>query len=109
MTWTSVCDLNDLTEGMGRPFDIDGFELAVFLQDGQICVMDNRCPHAGGAMSAGYIDEGCAVCPLHGWAFDIKTGALRDSGSEQPMIHVYESRVLDLGSRKLVQAQLPMP
>lgn len=109
MPWTSLCDLEDLTEEMGKPVSIDGFDLAVFLHHGQLVVMDERCPHAGGAMSAGWIDDGCAVCPLHGWAFDIRTGALRDSGSDEPVTHVYPARILDLGNRKLVQADLPMP
>ncbi len=109
MRWTSLCELVDLTEGMGKPVSVDGYELAVFLQNGHIFVMDERCPHAGGAMSAGWIDDGCAVCPLHGWAFDVITGALRDSGSDEPVIKVYTSRILDLGDRKLVQADLPMP
>lgn len=109
MPWTSLCDLSDLTDGMGKPVSIDGHDLAVFLQDGLVFVMDERCPHAGGAMSAGWIDDGCAVCPLHGWAFNVQTGALRDSGSEEPVIHVYPSRILELEDRKLVQADLPMP
>jgi nitrite reductase/ring-hydroxylating ferredoxin subunit len=109
MAWSSLCDFSDLTEGMGKPVSVDGYDLAVFLQNGQVFVMDERCPHAGGAMSAGWIDDGCAVCPLHGWAFDVKTGALRDGFSDEPMLKVYPSRIVEAGERKLVQADLPMP
>ncbi len=109
MAWTSLCNFDDLTDGMGKPVDIDGYDLAVFLHNEHVFVMDNRCPHAGGSMSAGWIDDGCAVCPLHGWAFDVTNGALRDSGSDEAVLKIYTSRILDLGDRKLVQADLLMP
>ena len=34
-----------------------------------------KCPHASGRMSAGYINPlGQVVCPLHRYAFDMKNG-----------------------------------
>lgn len=107
MPWTTLCTLDDLTEGMARCVDIDGFELAVFLQDGQVHVADNKCPHAGGSMSAGHIESGCAVCPWHGWAFDLKTGALRGGLIESEALGVYPARILEENDRKLVQADMP--
>lgn len=36
---------------------------------------DAVCPHAGGPLSAGFIDEhNRIVCPLHRYAFDLRTG-----------------------------------
>jgi nitrite reductase (NADH) small subunit len=107
MKWTTLCAVDDLTEGLGKYVEIDGFCMAVFLQDGEVHVIDNACPHAGGSMSGGYIDGGCAVCPWHGWAFDLKSGALRDSFGDSEMLRVYPTRVFDDAGRKLVQVQLP--
>lgn len=109
MAWTSLCELNDLVDGTGKYVELDGYYLAVFLHLGKVHVMDNRCPHAGGSMSAGWIDENnCAVCPWHAWGFDLTTGALK--GAESVKLAIYASRVLERpGKPALVQADLPMP
>jgi nitrite reductase/ring-hydroxylating ferredoxin subunit len=99
--------MSELKPGEGKYVEIDGFQLAVFINDGHVSVLDNTCPHAGGNLAGGYVDEGCAVCPWHYWAFRLDNGELRD----MPGVKVtkYESRLLDHGGKQLVQADLPMP
>ena len=63
MSWTSLCELSELEEAKGKYVEIGGFQLAVFLSGGQDYVMDNYCPHAGGNLAGGIVEEGCAVCP----------------------------------------------
>lgn len=41
---------------------------------GELTVMDNGCPHRGGPLGQGLIEDGRIVCPWHAWAFDAKTG-----------------------------------
>lgn len=108
MTWTSLCELAELEEGKGKYVEIGGFQLAVFLHDGHVHVMDNTCPHAGGNLAGGYVDEGCAVCPLHFWAFRLDNGQLR--GSPGVTVSVYKTRLHARGDGQspLVQAQLPI-
>jgi len=105
MAWTSLCNLDELEEGRGKYVEIDGFQLAVFLDGGAISVIDNTCPHAGGNLAAGYVDEGCAVCPWHNWAFRLDTGEMRDSPGV--IVTKYAVRVLEYKGQQLVQAELP--
>lgn len=42
---------------------------------GTISAMDNVCPHRGGPLGQGIIENGKLICPWHAWAFDTKTGA----------------------------------
>jgi nitrite reductase (NADH) small subunit len=42
--------------------------------DGSISAMDNVCPHRGGPLGQGIVEEGKLICPWHAWAFDTKTG-----------------------------------
>jgi nitrite reductase (NADH) small subunit len=108
MPWVSLCDIDEVPTDGGKYVEIDGFQLAVFVQAGKPFVMDNTCPHAGGAMSAGWVDaEGCAVCPWHGWAFRLDNGELRNSPAMT--IPTYPARLYERpGKPLLIQAELPM-
>ncbi len=37
--------------------------------------LDNRCPHQGGPLGDGQIEEGCLICPWHGYEYDPLTGS----------------------------------
>jgi nitrite reductase/ring-hydroxylating ferredoxin subunit len=107
MAWTSLCDLDELKPGEGKYVEIDGFQLAVFIENGQVFVMDNTCPHAGGNLAGGYVEEGCAVCPWHYWAFRLDNGQLKDMPGVA--VTTYKIRLYAHEGRKLVQADLPEP
>ena len=43
---------------------------------GQVGALDNACPHQGGPLSEGSIENGQLRCPWHGWDFDPITGPI---------------------------------
>jgi nitrite reductase (NADH) small subunit/3-phenylpropionate/trans-cinnamate dioxygenase ferredoxin subunit len=107
MGWTSMCDLDELDEGQGKYVEIGGFQLAVFLDRGQVFVIDNTCPHAGRSLSGGRVEDGCVICPWHAWTFHLENGQLRDAPGVA--ITSYKVRIYESESRpKLVQADLPI-
>ena len=108
MAWTSLCELGELEEGKGKYVEIGGFQLAVFLSGGAVYVMDNYCPHAGGNLAGGWVEDGCAVCPWHRWPFRLADGQLRDSPGVT--VTTYKTRLRDAGPDRpaLVQADLPI-
>ncbi len=107
MAWVSLCDVSELHEGTGKYVEIDGFRLAVFLHLGKIYAIDNMCPHAGGSLSGGIVEDGCVVCPWHYWRFELATGALK--GAPLVTIQTYPTRVLNRDTGKsLAQANLPL-
>ena len=103
--WTSLCEIDELTDGQGKYVEIGGFQLAVFLNAGSVHVMDNYCPHAGGNLAGGFVEDGCAVCPWHYWAFRLQNGELRDSPGVT--VRTYPVRIHEHDGKKLVQAELP--
>lgn len=108
MGWASLCQLDELVPGEGHLAEVDGFKLAVFLDGGQVYVLDNECPHAKGSLGHGHVDRGCAVCPLHAWAFRLTDGSMRDNPGVR--IRTYPTRLKTLpDGRVLVQAELPLP
>ena len=106
MGWTSLCELSELKPGEGKYVEIGGFQLAVFINDGQVYVLDNTCPHAGGNLAGGYVENGCAVCPWHYWAFKLDSGELPDMPAVK--VTTYKTRLLEReGHDPMVQADLP--
>jgi len=70
-----MIDPKEIAEGSAKLVRVDKDEVAVFKHQGQLCAIQNTCPHEGGQLCKGWIEEGEVVCPLHGYKFDLKTGA----------------------------------
>ena len=68
--------LDEIPVGEGRTFAVDGRQVAVFrLRDDSVRALDAVCPHKGGPLADGLTDDCVVVCPLHGYAYDLSTGA----------------------------------
>lgn len=76
MEWIKVAQVGDLAEGEGKTVDCRGMEIALFNDQGVFRAIENRCPHAGGPLGEGTLQEGCVVCPWHQWNFNLETGCL---------------------------------
>ncbi len=55
--------------------EVQGRRLTLANVAGDFRVVDDRCPHRGAPLGAGYLDGARLYCPLHGWEFDVTTGA----------------------------------
>lgn len=55
--------------------EIGGKRITLACWEEQYYAFTQKCPHASGRMSAGYINpEGQVVCPSHRYCFDMKNG-----------------------------------
>jgi len=70
-----------------RRLDVEGLEIghvkmavagdrafAVSRTDDGYGVLDNRCPHQGGPLGEGHIEDDCLICPWHGYEYHPITG-----------------------------------
>ena len=73
----------------------DGRELAVFrLTDPEaLHVIDNECPHAGGDLAAGRVEQGLVYCPWHEWGFSLISGI--STHSSEARVKTYPCCVRD--------------
>ena len=72
---TRLGPVDDIPLGEGRTYTVDGEMVAVFrLRDGSLRAVQALCPHRGGPLADGQIDNKVLVCPMHLNAFDIRTG-----------------------------------
>lgn len=75
LKWHKVlADKNELAEGrvMTVTAGHQGICLAHF--EGKFCALDNKCPHQGGPLGEGSIENGLLRCPWHGWDYHPCTG-----------------------------------
>ncbi|WP_432501450.1 Rieske (2Fe-2S) protein [Kineococcus arenarius] len=86
-----LCPLEDIPPGEGRAFAVGGEQIAVFRRrSGKVTAVQAACPHAGGPLADGQIDERVVVCPLHLNTFDLDTG---ESTTGQPPLAVHPCSV----------------
>jgi ferredoxin-nitrite reductase len=66
--------VEEIPEGAAKLVRVKKEEIAVFKHQGKLCAIQNNCPHEGGQLSMGWIEDEHVVCPLHGYKFHLQTG-----------------------------------
>lgn len=87
-----LCSVAELPpEGGVREFSVGKQSFCVARINGQVAVLDNECPHHGGPLGEGDVEDGKVVCPWHAYAFDAHTGLC----DHQPKlsVRVYEAKI----------------
>ncbi len=69
-----VIDEKELEEGKMKLVRVDGVPVLFIKKNGELYVIDNRCPHMGVGLSGGTLDNNFVVCSSHGWRFSLETG-----------------------------------
>ena len=52
--------------------------------EGRAQVMSDLCIHRGGALSDGWVEDGCLVCPYHGWKYRPEGDCVRIVDFDEP-------------------------
>lgn len=74
LTWYKVLDINDLPEGRVKTVSAGNKSFAITHFEGKFSALDNRCPHQGGPLGEGQIENGWLRCPWHGYDYHPGTG-----------------------------------
>ena len=76
----------------GRVFTriVDGRSVALTRCGGRLGALENHCPHQGGPLGEGSIENGWLRCPWHGYDYDPTTGTPPEGFSDAP--HAFEVR-----------------
>jgi len=75
MPMHELCEVSEVPTGTCKAFKIDGRGVALYNVDGVFYATQDFCRHKGGSLGKGELDGGVVICPLHGWRFDVVTGA----------------------------------
>lgn len=90
---------DEIAEGAAKLVRLKGDEMAVFKNNGKLYGIQNICPHEGGQLCNGWIEGSEVVCPLHGYKFDLTTGAC----STDPSLKVKVFRLITQGEQVVVE------
>lgn len=94
--WVQVARVSDIPPGHAARVELDEVPVALFNVDGRFFAVDDTCSHQEASLSEGDLDvERCAIeCPLHGSAFDLRTGGVLSLPAVEP-IRVHQVEVRD--------------
>ena len=71
----AVAPVSEIPPGARKLVTVKGRAIAIFNIKGEYFGLFNRCPHQGGSLCDGMVEGDIVICPLHGWEFDLRSGA----------------------------------
>ncbi len=76
--FVKVLSAADLADGVPKVIWFRQREVVLVRLGPEVFAMDNGCPHRAAPLSAGKVDRGELVCPLHGWRIRLADGECRE-------------------------------
>ena len=78
-----VCNIEEVKEHHGKKVIADGIEIALFNIEGKIFAISNVCSHQRfSLLHEGEFKDCVVTCPMHGWAYDVRTGISTNASPE---------------------------
>ncbi len=95
LVWYKVLEPNELPEGRVKPVTCAHKTVCMTRMGASYGALDNRCPHQGGPLGEGSIENGLLRCPWHGWDYDPLSGKAPgfDDGVETYPVEVRDDGV----------------
>ncbi len=90
--WYKIAEPGELDEGEVRTVQAGSKALALVKHQGKHCALDNACPHQGGPLGEGSVENGWLRCPWHGWDFHPCTGRAPGGVGDGVATHGVEER-----------------
>jgi pyruvate oxidase len=105
LVWYKALELDELPEGRVRPVACAHQTVCMTHFEGSYHALDNACPHQGGPLGEGSIENGWLRCPWHGWDFHPATG--RSPGGFEDTIATFPVEVRDDGVYVGIETEVP--
>jgi len=74
--FVKVGNAKDIKEGEMKTFDVDGEQVVVVKVKGKLHSFNGECPHKGGPLGEGSLNDNVITCPWHQVQFDVTTGKI---------------------------------
>jgi len=96
LEWHKVAETDALEEGHVMNAVAGVHPICLAFYEGEYRALDNHCPHQGGPLGEGMIENGYVVCPWHGWEYSPIDGN-PPPGFEDESVATYSVEMRDDG------------
>lgn len=103
-TYETICSLDELTDGEGRTFVLQGRPVGIFRIGQRVHALEDRCPHAGASLARGCIEGDVVRCRIHHWGFRLSDGVYVDEDKPACNARAIPTRVVNGWVQVSVQA-----
>ncbi len=86
-----VCNVEELAHDQPRCYRVENIDVFVVRHWDKLYALQNRCGHAGAPLHRGVFTDGLIVCPLHGAAYRVDSGAIEWPSILPPPMAEYSS------------------
>jgi pyruvate oxidase len=95
--WVKALDKDELPEGRVKSVSCGLETLCLVHHNGEYAALSNKCPHQGGPLGEGSIENGLLRCPWHGWDYDPITGKPPGAFEDDPGVPTFNVEARDDG------------
>ena len=74
INWVKVAKKSDLLNERVKTVVAANQQVCLVHHENEFSALGNRCPHQGGPLGEGQIEDGWVICPWHAYQYDPKTG-----------------------------------
>ncbi len=92
LSWYKAADLDEIPNGRIKTVQAGHVSVAVTHFDGRYGALHNKCPHQGGPLAEGSIENGWLRCPWHGYDYDPISGLPPGGFADKPTSFEVELR-----------------
>ncbi len=72
--FVKVATLSQVPPGKATTVEVAGSPVALYNVGGTVYATTNTCPHRGGPLGEGDLDERVVTCPWHSFQYDVTNG-----------------------------------
>ncbi|HEX2281052.1 MAG TPA: non-heme iron oxygenase ferredoxin subunit [Thermomicrobiales bacterium] len=90
----TVARTDEIEPGEMRQVRVGRKRIAIVNVGGEFFAIDDTCTHEEASLSEGELYDDIVECPLHGAAFNVRTGAVEAFPAVVP-VETYEVRIVD--------------
>lgn len=105
LTWHKALTKDELPEGRVKTVTLGTQSLCMTHHEGTYAALCNSCPHQGGPLGEGSIENGMLRCPWHGWDYDPTTG--KAPGGYEDGVPTYAVEVREDGVYVGIEEEAP--
>ena len=89
--FVKVAKKSEIPSDTGKLVQVQGKDIALFKVGDKVHAIYAICPHQGGPLAEGGLDDKTVTCPWHGWEFDVTTGTcIVNESVKQPTFPIKE-------------------